>query len=389
MRLILILLSTFAFAVFGQPKFEIIEYTGTVVSLIPGFRFALETIELKTESEDLYFRVSPEFGDQVFSKIKIGQTITLRANVNWSARESLKKSNRKYLAPFTDVVTEIKLDGAWISTMPPERKFSSWDNTWIVKLEQEVLGDYSFNGQKKGVLLKDGMVAYNLFGLRYFSDDENIKPGDFISFAGYTLGPEKGFFYPIDGVVKVYSYIPLKKITGTISAFVNKQNFARIGLVINGFRLSFPADYAKQIESFSNNQNVTIYYSGQEDKKTNLLPSIHALIQNSDTILIQKNFYGDPDGKHEYKPAELNGKITQVIRSGRGRVISLIMGNDCYIEVNPKMVEQLGNQLNRGVTIKVVGDERIKKEGEIYEKDYRIITPRKVVIDDKEFILRK
>jgi hypothetical protein len=51
------------------------------------------------------------------------------------------------------------------------------------------------------------------------------------------------------------------------------------------------------------------------------------------------------------------------------------------------MEKQLGNFFKKGELVEVSGDERIKAQGEVYSKDYRIITPRSLVIDGKNFLL--
>jgi hypothetical protein len=76
-----------------------------------------------------------------------------------------------------------------------------------------------------------------------------------------------------------------------------------------------------------------------------------------------------------------------VNRSDNGRIMSVIIGNECYIEVDNNIEKNLGNYLRRGTLMKINGEERIKKEGEIYSKNYRIITPQKITVDEKEFQL--
>ena len=388
MRNTLIFACLLSYSAFTQPKFEIIEYTGTVLSVRPGYGFALETIELKTKDDTYFFRIGPEYGQSILSKIKIGQTITLRASVNLKTRETLKLLKRKYIGiPYHEQILEIKLDNEWIATPVMERKFSRWVTESKVFLEEKVIGDYFLDGIRKGLILDNGVVSFAIYAGIIHSMDK-LSPGNVVSFFGYKSAVNDRYLYPVQGVKEVYEFTPLEKVEGKISAFVHKQNYSRIGLVINKDRFSFPGELAKRIESFANDQSVTIYYAGRPNEKTNLLPTIHAIIQGSDTLKISKNYYGDPDGKHDYKLAELDGKISRVNHSDRGKIISLILGNDCYVEVDHKMAEQLGDYLTKGTHIKVAGDERIKKEGEIYERNYRIITPRKVVVDGKEFTLK-
>jgi hypothetical protein len=197
------------------------------------------------------------------------------------------------------------------------------------------------------------------------------------------------YWYPIDNISKIYFCNFLKRTEGKIESFISKQNYVRIGLRINEHRLSFPAKLGKEIERFANDKPVTVYYMGYVSEASNLLPTIHALVQGRDTLKIPYPYYGDPDGKHEFKTAEVDGKISKINRTETGRILSVIMGNDCYVEISYNMAQQLGSFISNGKQLKVIGDERIKKEGEVYEQNLRIITPRKVVADGKEFILNE
>lgn len=100
-------------------------------------------------------------------------------------------------------------------------------------------------------------------------------------------------------------------------------------------------------------------------------------------------YYGGPDGNHDFKSVEVEGTISKVNRTEKGRIISLILDKDFYVEVDAQMEQQLGNLLKKGSNLKISGEERIKKEGEIYEKEYRIITPKRIVTESGEFILNR
>ena len=85
----------------------------------------------------------------------------------------------------------------------------------------------------------------------------------------------------------------------------------------------------------------------------------------------------------------MSGKIREVVHSDKGRIISLLVNTDVYIEMDPRFEKQIGALLKRGASIEVSGDERIKKEGEVYSKDYRIITPQQISIDGKVYRLNQ
>jgi hypothetical protein len=388
----ILLAGTFAVA---QPKssFSVKEFTGTVVSIRPGFGFALTGIEMRMGEDIRNFGIGPAYGKSILSKIKVGQTVTLKADVNNYSRDQWLKVKKERGTDFGFIlwegVTEIKMDGVWIPIDLPERKFSTWATNWSIFLEKKVISDYFLDGQRKGLVFENGLIAFSIFSIPRYRPMADALPGTTVSFIGNQSPVKDEYLFPIDGVKEVYSYVPLTKIEGTIDAFIHKQNFARIGLTLGGKKFSFPTEYATKVERMANGEKVTLYFEGSEDERTHLLPSVHAIIQNRDTILIPTMFYGAPDGNHEHIPVELDGKISKVNRSEKGKVISLIMGNDCYVEVDAKMVDQLGTYLSKGKQIKIIGEERVKKDGEIYERNYRIVTPTKVVADGKEFILKK
>jgi hypothetical protein len=84
---------------------------------------------------------------------------------------------------------------------------------------------------------------------------------------------------------------------------------------------------------------------------------------------------------------EAKGKITKIIRTTKGNVASIIIDSKYFVEVDAMMAQQLGLQLKKGKEIIIGGKERIKIAGEIYSKDYHIITPEKINIDGKIFSL--
>jgi hypothetical protein len=286
-----------------------------------------------------------------------------------------------------DQITEVLIDGNWIQT-PASKKTSEMSKAKIF-LEQKVESDYFIDGLRKGLIFKDGMISFAGYITPKFNHMESISPGKMVSFMGYESPVKEEFIFPIANVKSVYSFMKLTRLDGKIEAFIHKQNYVRIGAVINGKRLSFPAERARDLEKFANDKKVTVYYNGIEDKKANLLSTIHALIQENDTLYFSNQYYGGPDGHHEHKDVQVEGAITKVNRNDKGRIISLLVSNDCFIEVDPQMASQLGNLLKKGTILKVSGEERIKKEGEIYEKDYRIITPKRIAADQKEFIVNQ
>jgi hypothetical protein len=115
-------------------------------------------------------------------------------------------------------------------------------------------------------------------------------------------------------------------------------------------------------------------------------PELHALIQGQDTIKITEyGFWGGADIKHEHIAATANGKITQVNRLASGVIYSIIIGDETYVDIDHATQKQLGKFFKRGTPVAISGKERIKAQGEIYIKPYRIITPGEITIDNKVF----
>ena len=138
---------------------------------------------------------------------------------------------------------------------------------------------------------------------------------------------------------------------------------------------------------FSANKPVVVYY--MDFTVTNVLepPTAHAIIQGTDTLFFRQIFYGGADVKHAFKPAAVEGRITRINRTQKEQILSIIVSPDIFVEINPLIAKQLAPLLTKGRHIAVSGDERVKLEGEIYEKDYRIISPAKLVIEGKEFLI--
>jgi hypothetical protein len=380
---------------FSQAKYEIREFTGKVNSIQPGWGFALELIELQVGDEVYFFRLHPMYGKQIMSQIQKGQTISLKANINLTRHQKIKKLNEQTVQLpsyfLYSQVTEIKTQDSWIQTPEPSREIMEVGNLPRAKvfLEQTVEDDFFVEGLRKGLIFKNGIISFATYLSIARNPMKNINPGDIVSFMGYESPVKENYLFPIPNVRSVYSYMELKKMTGAIGSYIYKQNYVRIGMTVAGKRFSFPAEKAREIERFANGESVTVYYDPLEDPKSNLLPTIHALVQKKDTIWMANLYYGGPDGKHDFKSVQVEGTISKLNRTENGRIISLILNKDCYIEVDYQMEQQLGNLLKKGSNLKISGEERIKKEGEIYEKEYRIITPKRIVAESGEFILNR
>lgn len=418
MRIIFSICIAIAQVAFGQTKFEVQEFSGRILAIHPGWGFYLENIEVDLQPESRVFKLHPTYGKSILSKFKVGDEIRFKANVNVTIRERFnskelkekKDYSKRWGYQFAERIVEIWLDGQWVKVPYFNEQngepvtSTSEDRKWVantkketppkpsvtVKLEQKTTGEYLIGKERKGLFLGEKTVLYCNHCEYKGSKFQTLKASDRVSFIAFESRINPEYLYLVNGIEKVYPLgWVLEKQKGKIDAFIMKQNSVRIGLNLSGTQLSFPAEFGKAMERFANGKSVTVYYEGSKDERSNLLPSIHAVIQGADTLFINQFFYGAPDGKHEYKPAEVNGKITLLQRAVLNRLTGIVLNEDCFIETDGNLEKQLGTLLKEGVTIKVTGEERIKKEGEVYEKNYRIIAPRRIEVAGKEFILNK
>lgn len=384
-------------SVTGQTKFEIQEFSGTVKYIGPGFRFALEQLVLDVDGEYVSFLFYRHYGSLIKNKVKVGDQLTLKASVNLRYHEFRKqKKNNMLPIPFSyafhDQITELLIENEWIELS--EIKNNNEPATYEVYLNKKVVADYVVNNSRIGLVFEDGLVAYHVvFSSR--NPMKSISPGTLVSFGGFISTPKPGYEYPVPNVNKECFFVPLTEVPAKINSYLYKQNYVCIGAKFktddgNSISVSFPSDYAKEIKSFirANEDLIFFYHKNDFGVKNYNLPELHAIIQGADTLYIKRfGFFGGADGKHDHTEIEFEGKITRVNTTEKGSIISVIVGSDYYVEIDALLSKQLAFQLRKGTELKIAGKERVKKEGEIYQKEYRIITPEKIVINGKEFSL--
>lgn len=388
MRIIVLLFCCIAAVTTAQVKYSEQTITGRVIGVHPGSAFALELVAVEHNGGSVYYRIDPGYGEAVINKIAVGQSLTFKANIRADRQpvENLTPERRDYFSRMlADKITAVQLDGKWIST-PEIAPKNEYDVRWATFIDRKVVGTYPDNQLPIALMLQNGTVAYWL-PYALFAGQRQVP--DRISFIGMHLRYQPGYVYPVTGVTQVYTLSPLERHEGTVTSFLYKQNYVRIGLTAGGKKLSFPSEYAEKMKRFANGKSTVFYISGRADESTNLLPSIHAAIQGRDTLFIDEMYYGGPDRDHEFKAAEIEGAITSINKSTRGRLMSIIVGADCYIEIDNNTAAQLAPLLRRGRHIKVAGQERIKLPGEIYEQSYRIIEPQRITVGEQQYILHR
>ncbi|MGC4021090.1 MAG: hypothetical protein QM734_03675 [Cyclobacteriaceae bacterium] len=370
------------------------EFSGKLASIDVGYNFALSQVTLDINGEQEVFRFNPTFGKFFLERIKIGDELSVRVNVNPRSRGLLKKrpgSNRSPAFLGREPIVQIKIDNQWLEVPNEEKR----PQELKIFIDKKIVGKYTMIGVDKAIIFENGLIGFNYWSMNFPDSKISLENGSRISFFGYRMKYKDGYQYPIDGVRDVYWLNLLQEQTAELHSFLFKQDHVCIGVKFkkpDGTELmvSFPAEKAQRVHSFLKpDHELKIYYSPEFNLKTKYeLPELHAVIQGSDTLFIEEfGFFGDADGKHEHTDVELKGKITRINKSDKGNVMSIIVGSEYYVEINAMMAEQLGLFFEKGKEIIVAGKERVKKKGEIYSKDYRIVSPEKIAVDGKTFEL--
>jgi hypothetical protein len=400
MKKIILLLGLVPFLVTAQNKTEIREFTGRVVAFEPAWHFAYECIRMDLGDREEHFLFWPNHGKYLMDRVKVGDQATVRVEVNviWQKRRKEMEGDPRMkglLHRFRwDRITDIQIDGGWVSlsysTTVPNK-----DPDVRVFLEERIIQVYPNDDDRQVFVFKNGLVGNYSFMSGVDPSYRAPEKGNVVSFLGHGDMPRlsESAVYPIAGVRQVYLFSPLEKRRGQVKSLLYKQNSACIGMVMTSgnseVRISFPSDFAKPVREFlKRNGEVDFYYIPFKVENQPNPFELHALVAGADTLRIERPmYYGGEDVEHDHRPVEVFGRITSVSRSPHLKIMSIMVGNDAYVDIDAGSAQQLDKLLRRGVQVTVQGNERIRKDGEIYLKEYRIITPRKMVIDGKEFIL--
>lgn len=400
MKTLIFWLGLFPLLVSAQNKTEIREFTGKVVAIEPSWNFAFECIQLDTGEKKEHFLFWPNHGKYILSNVKVGDQATVRVEVNltWQKRrEELELDSKMrgffHLVRF-DRIIEIQINGQWVP-LPYHTNNRGQDKPAKVFLEQPILRVYPDADNPHVFVFANGVVGNLSFIAALDKNYQRPVAGDIVSFLGTTLVPSltETAAFPLPDVKHVYVYTPLFKASGNLKSMLYKQNSVCIGLVMTSgskeFKFGFPSDYATRVMDFLKGDKVTDFYylkykvAGQPNPF-----ELHGLISGTDTLKIERAmFYGGEDVEHEHKIVEVSGPITRVVRSPNHKIMSILVGDDAYVEISAVASQQLDKLLRNGVQVWVKGKERIKKEGEVYLERYRIIAPRNMTIDGKEFLL--
>ena len=415
----LLVISSFAWA--QTPRFESKELTCRVLSIEPGYSFAFERIIVDISGEEDFFAFHPSNGKLIVENVKPGQTISIRVTFDLRGKKSFEKSakdNKEFRKAFwylcRNMLDEIKIGTEWIKLKAPDEPYNASESSgtkfaqdkemqqsnkegqrkYQVFLDQAVVSKYDSDGKTYALIFKNGLVFYNQM-LDHFSDFygfKDTKPGDLVSFVGTKLRQGEGYRYPAQGVKEAYYSFPLRKESGRLKALLFKQNHVCIGVRLQRKKgeelsVSFPSDRAMTVKKFIDpDKELRVYYGPYSVLDKHNLPELHAIIQETDTLFIKEaGFYGGADIEHDHEGVEFGGKITGITKTKKGNIESFIVDSQFYIEFDAMMAQLIGHTIEKGKKVIIQGKERVKKIGEIYDKDYRLIIPQKITIDGTTF----
>ncbi|MCE2935656.1 MAG: hypothetical protein ACK5V5_13905 [Cyclobacteriaceae bacterium] len=267
-------------------------------------------------------------------------------------------------------------------------------------LDQKVTATVAQPDINKILYLNDGSILVTNAGFPVSRQLKDITKGDVVSAIIGPIELLEGEVYPIADFKKAYFANLLMKIEGTIESFYFDQNTVCIGMRLRTGtgttrQFQFPSEHAAQIMEWEKRKEpILVYFNPYILSLPSTIKiflskfaSVQAIISRSDTLKITDHYFGDPDGKHEYADVKNSGKITRSKTSTSGTIYGIVVDDKYFLEVNKKTESQLKKYFRPSVPIEFEGKQRIKKPGEVYEGNYEIVTPTKMTIAGKEFLL--
>lgn len=374
-------------------KVELVQVEGVIEKYIPTPGIAYSIVQYSSQGESALARFPSQQGKEILQQFPVGTSVKLSVKARVPKFEFEDDPKRIWLRYFlADSLVSLQSNQNSINCHWANGELPSLFRNRKLLLEQKVKSRIEIEGIK-GVLTESNII---ILDNSFFSQEKpisNLKVGSVFHNFGTEFPLRDGEAYSVQGVKRVMSSGLLTKVEGTIHSFLYKQNGVCIGLTLQTenelIRMNFPAELgALLMDIEKRKQPITIYFDQfSVDIKTFLFPTIHAVISGTDTIKIERDYYGDPDGKHEFQIATKRGQIKNLIMDRRGKLVSIHLNNQILIEANEKIQQQLRDRLKKGKQIEVHGNERIKKEGEVYENNQSVIVPKKLIIDGIEFLV--
>lgn len=365
-------------------------YEGVVEEYLPGLGFVYERVKIATNEGVKQIWFYPQYGEQLLADFKPGTSVKVKTRKRKTPDNEVSESFRRYF--YRENLVEISNSSTTLANEFQKKtgKRSS-DRSLKVILEKKAGKILRVDGEVMGATLPGQMVAYEWYP--FFHRDsylDKVEPGDKISFYGFQHAPSSGEVSAKPGF-SVVNFNPLHKAEGYIKSFLHKQNYLYMGLVIvtdnEELRLSFPSELAVPLKKISGQgKRVTFYY--EKGESINMQPpGLYAVAYEGDTIKAERSFFGDTGGKYKDEEFSYTGTIKQIERSDKGIINAIIVDNKILLEPTSAINTQLIDLLAKGMEITITGRERIKKEGEIYEKNYVIVRPVTLKIENREYII--
>ncbi len=383
----------------AQVKWEPREFEGKLLSYEVGYSFAYEYMRVEVGGKVSRFHFYPQYGEFMLNEFKVGSILKFKALLRKDKLEddlAFKKLDDRYFWFFNkQTLQEVWWKGEWKKLI--ESKANVTKPVSKVFLEETIQSFYTADDFKSAAQLQNGRIAFLGMMGRLFNPLKDYKVSDKFSFVGEEIMRGEGYAYPFSFTELFYAY-EIVKSEGTLKSYLYKQNHVCIGLKFSSemgdFAVSIPTYYGERVQKFLKPQERLIIYHSPNRYKTvvddGMAPELHAIIQGRDTLFIEEHgFFAGADGKHDHQNVYLEGKIKEIVRSNKGSIINFIVDNEFYIEFDTRFEKQIGSLLKRGLPIKISGEERIKKNGEVYKKNYRIVSPYKIEIGDKTYLLNQ
>jgi hypothetical protein len=389
-----------------QTKFrKIVEerkFEGTIEKYKVIFGIAYNSVAIRMDEKLILVKFDRSQGKELVENFPVGTRVT---GVSRGSKLDFKPYNEKASKGFKELFSYFTADSLVSIKSSTQETVANWqkrkklDGLFINKKteKREVFFDQKIekiveidNGKKALLLKKKNLLVESPF---FDFPKRGWNSGVEVSFVGYEIDLRPGEAYPIEGFTTAMNVNRLTKESAAIESFYYKQNGVCIGLKANtsmgSIKLNFPSIYAKKImELEKRKEPITIYFDRfKGDPKSFLFPTIHGLICGRDTLRMEDNYYGDPDGDHDYSSISSKGVITKLNFSAKQKIVSLVVDEHYLLEIDTKTESQLKAYLKKGKSIGFEGDQHIKKEGEVYQFDYQIVSPKKLTLEGREFLL--
>ncbi|MCU0420222.1 MAG: hypothetical protein MUC38_11275 [Cyclobacteriaceae bacterium] len=360
---------------------------------------AYDVIQLRAGKNFRYVKFDSRSGKELMAKFPVGTEVSGMAKGRSHEFKSLGK-----LSIFVDFLADslISMNGgghAYQQTWVPRKKFvhplaPSTHANHSVLLDRKIIATASHEDMGKLLYIDQETVLVSK-DLPYNRLLRPMTKGDVVSAIILPIDLHEGEAYPVRNFSKGYHAEVLGKFEGIIESFLYKQNTACVGMKVNSgtrsMQFQFRTDMAEQIMQWQKRQEpILVYYRPRVRFDYSPLldkPSIHAIISRTDTLRVVDDYFGGPDGTHDYVAVSGTGKISSVKTSLAGKAYGLVVDEKYFVEIDKKTEAQLKKYFRNRVPISFEGKQRVKKPGEVYQGNYEIITPTKLMIADKEFLV--